>query len=68
MVIPNGIPAGRARGPAAAKRRAPRWVCAPDEIAIVVVARLFPQKRQDLAIDAVARAAGRASAVARGSS
>ncbi len=52
-VIPNGIPPvehtaeRRARGRAALGLR-------DDEIGIVVLARLFPQKRIDLAIDAVA--------------
>jgi glycosyltransferase involved in cell wall biosynthesis len=53
VVIPNGIPpvepdpGRRARGREA-------MAVGPDEIAILVVARLFPQKRQDLAIDALA--------------
>ena len=53
VVIPNGIPpverpAGRRETSRAALG------LGPDDIGIMVVARLFPQKRQDLSIDAVA--------------
>lgn len=52
-VIPNGIPA--LDGPPLDRDAARAELgLAPDELGILVVARLFPQKRQDLAIDAVA--------------
>lgn len=52
-VIPNGMPVLE---PGADGRPAARALMgvAPGELAVVVVARLFAQKRQDLAIDAVA--------------
>lgn len=53
VVIPNGIPPVEPDPSARATARAELGV-GPDELAVVVVARLFPQKRQDLAIDAVA--------------
>jgi glycosyltransferase involved in cell wall biosynthesis len=53
VVIPNGIPAVE-RGPGRRDAARAALGLAAGEIAIAVVARLFPQKRQDLAIDAVA--------------
>jgi glycosyltransferase involved in cell wall biosynthesis len=53
VVIPNGIPAVDG-APGRRERGRAALGLAPDEIGIVVVARLFAQKRQDLAIDAVA--------------
>ncbi|MDQ6941140.1 MAG: glycosyltransferase [Candidatus Eremiobacteraeota bacterium] len=52
-VIPNGVPPLE---PDAGRRKRVRASLdlAPDSIAIVAVARLFPLKRQDLAIDAFA--------------
>ncbi|HYW54499.1 MAG TPA: glycosyltransferase [Dongiaceae bacterium] len=53
VVIPNGVPPVEPDPAARAKARAELGL-APDDLAVMVVARLFPQKRQDLAIDAVA--------------
>jgi glycosyltransferase involved in cell wall biosynthesis len=53
VVIPNGVPPVEPDPRARDKARAELGV-GPDELAVVVVARLFPQKRQDLAIDALA--------------
>ncbi|MDB5028382.1 MAG: glycosyltransferase [Candidatus Eremiobacteraeota bacterium] len=53
VVIPNGIPPVERTGGRRVAARAALGLD-PAEIGIVVVARLFPQKRQDLAIDAVA--------------
>lgn len=53
VVIPNGIPAvDRAPGRREAARATLRL--RPGDVGIVVVARLFPQKRHDLSIDAFA--------------
>ena len=53
VVIPNGVPPLEA-DPGRRERVRASLGLAPDCIAIVAVARLFPLKRQDLAIDAVA--------------
>ncbi len=53
VVIPNGVPAAEP-DPGARDRGRAVMGLEPDELAVLVVARLFAQKRQDLAIDAVA--------------
>ncbi|MEA2690289.1 MAG: hypothetical protein QOD51_2896 [Candidatus Eremiobacteraeota bacterium] len=53
VVIPNGVPGVEALPDSRAEARAALGL-RPNDIGIVVVARLFPQKRHDLAIDAVA--------------
>ncbi|HEX3462434.1 MAG TPA: glycosyltransferase [Candidatus Elarobacter sp.] len=53
VVIPNGIPPVAGGAERRARGRAALGL-APGELGIAVVARLFEQKRQDLAIDAVA--------------
>jgi glycosyltransferase involved in cell wall biosynthesis len=52
-VIPNGIPPRAADPGVRARGRAALGV-APDELALLVVGRLFPPKRLDIAIDALA--------------
>lgn len=52
-VIPNGIPA-RATPPGAREAARRELGVGDGELAVLIVARLFPQKRQDLAIDALA--------------
>jgi glycosyltransferase involved in cell wall biosynthesis len=53
VVIPNGIPAVEPE-PGARERARETMGLQAGELAVLVVARLFAQKRQDLAIDAVA--------------
>ena len=52
-VIPNGIPPAEPE-PGARERARAAMELGPDDLAVLVVARLYAQKRQDLAIDAVA--------------
>ncbi len=52
-VIPNGVPVAPLP-PGARERARAQLGIAPDEFAVLVVGRLFPQKRPQLAIEAVA--------------
>ena len=53
VVIPNGMPAAPRDAGRRDRARAVLGLAA-DEIALIAVARLFPQKRHDIAIDALA--------------
>jgi glycosyltransferase involved in cell wall biosynthesis len=53
VVIPNGIPPVE-HAPGTRERARAALGAGPDDVVVLVVARLFEQKRHDLAIDAVA--------------